>query len=587
MVKKITKIQKKKLIPRMGEISTQLDLAYATYRIQNYNPDDLVARKGIKIYKDMKKDDQIKATLTMKKFARLSTSWDIKPAGDKKEYKEQAEFIKDQFVGMQGTFEDCLYNIYSAIDFGFSITEKIFQVVPNGRWVGKYGLKALKTRDPENYEFIVDDHGNLHDRGIVFTGDPKSKGYPIDKFIIYSYNKEFSNWYGTSDLRACYRSWWSKEIIIRFYNIFLERFGMPLAVGKYKPGMDPTQVDNLRNLLANIQAKYAITVPDSVTVELLSAQGAGGQGYRSAIDMHNRLISRSILVPDLVGFTETKGGSFALGRKHFDVFLWVLKKLGRDTEENIVGEQIIKQLIDMNWDTDKYPKFQFESLTEEDTEAKARIVRLGVDGGFVNPEEEWVRRYLNLPVNEKKLPLGTKLQAEVEELKMRKQREEGFPMGGFRTSAPAPKLGKKGSPAGIPTDDTWVSGGVGSKGFTRKTLKQILEEISDSEGNVIRCPFEHCGGSEIEKINEGAGIETWLCNDCGGQFKITKEGDLYFRDKGTGEWVRQGQGLAPQHFILLVNNTQHFIAGRENLTNKVKELKEKYAGDTKIVITNH
>uniref|UniRef100_A0A6M3ITT5 Uncharacterized protein n=1 Tax=viral metagenome TaxID=1070528 RepID=A0A6M3ITT5_9ZZZZ len=307
-----------------------------------------------------------------------------------------------------------------------SVTEKVWYKIGKGKFAGKIGLKALKTREPFYYGFETDDFGNLREDGVVYQGptnvdlnkllqnNEKSKlsmgGYrlPVDKFVIYSYNKEFSNYYGQSDLRSAYRSWWSKEILIRFMNIYMERFGMPLAVGTYPKGLSKPDKDALNTVLDNIQAKYAITIPEDMKVELLGVGTGGENQYRSAIEMHNKFISRSILVPDLMGFNEMSGGgSYALGKKHFDVFLWILQKLGRDVEETLVGEQIIKQLVDYNYNNVvDYPSFKFESITAEGTATRANIIQMGVTGGFINPEEEWIREYLAIPKRDKKFALG-------------------------------------------------------------------------------------------------------------------------------------------------------------------------------------
>jgi len=39
------------------------------FGVQNFNPDELVARKGLKIYKKMRTDEQVKAPLMAKKYA--------------------------------------------------------------------------------------------------------------------------------------------------------------------------------------------------------------------------------------------------------------------------------------------------------------------------------------------------------------------------------------------------------------------------------------------------------------------------------------------------------------------------------------
>ncbi len=382
------------------ELSSSSSKIYQTVDVSDYNPDDLVGKKGLIVYKNMIKDDQVKACITMKKFARLSTKWEIVPAirGDKL-HQEIAEFVNLNFVDLKGTFENALFEIYSALEYGFSITELVYKILENGKFKGKIGLKALKTREPFDYNFRMDKFGNLAEDGLELVGEK----YPIDKFIIYSYNKQFDNWYGNSDLRAAYRSWWSKDIIIRFHNIFLERFGMPTLIAKYPEGVfTDEEIKKLREeVLDNLQAKTSITAPEGLDISLLEAKRGGDAGFKDAIEMHNKYIARAILVPDLLGFTGVPSpGSYALGKKHFDVFLWVLEKLGRDTEESIVGEQIIKKLVDYNYNVDVYPRFVFESLTEENTEARSKIIHSAVELGMVSPEEDWIRPYLGLPKRE-------------------------------------------------------------------------------------------------------------------------------------------------------------------------------------------
>ena len=63
------------------EISSSESTSYLTGKLPRYNPDEVVGKKGLQIYKAMKMDDQVKACLSIKKFARLSTPWAIK-AGD-------------------------------------------------------------------------------------------------------------------------------------------------------------------------------------------------------------------------------------------------------------------------------------------------------------------------------------------------------------------------------------------------------------------------------------------------------------------------------------------------------------------------
>lgn len=497
----------KKESPELMEISTQESLLYLGINGNRlgfpvyHNPDELVQKKGLTIYRQMRDDDQIKAVLTLKKYAIMANPWTVVPASDEPKDIEVAEFVEDQFYWCPGVMEDYLMEIMTAIEYGFSITEIVYKVVESGKWKGKIGLKKLATREPFNYEFKMDEHGNLDPAGILFLGT-KMEQYPTDKFIIYSYRKEGSNWYGQSDLKSAYRSWWSKEILIRFFNMYMERFGMPTTIGTYKKGLATTEVDKLKTVLNNIQAKYSITIPEDITISLLKDMPSGAN-FKDAIEMHNRFMARSMLMPDTIGYTEAQSGGFTMGKKQFDVFLWSLKKQARDLEENVIGEQLIKRLVDYNYDVDKYPSFQFQSLTDEDTEAKARIIRLGVDGGFINPEEPWVREYLNLPTASDEYPLGK------QNIFMQNMLQ-GAPAGKPQPEGKAPAMGKKGTPkAEIPEEETWVSAMAPKKTEEKVEVRHaevpvtVIERIIDVESSKELKELKHQikkREEEVEKI---------------------------------------------------------------------------------------
>lgn len=386
------------------EISSQESLLFSGFNIGDYNPDGLVAKKGLDIYKKMREDEQVKACLTLKKYARLSTGWEIKPGDeDDKLSVELADFVRLNTKRIKGTFYDTLLGILTALDYGFSISEKVMEYIETGDFKGKIGIKAIKSREPFGYGFKTDPHGNLE--GITFSSAGLGLGaandpYPPEKFVVFSYNKEFSNWFGKSDLREAYRSWFSKNIIIKFYNIFLERFGSPTVYATYPSSPGKAVLDAVDDVLKNLQAKSSFRIPENIKVDLLEATRKGNAGYESAIELHNTMISRAILVPELLGFSGRKSGSQSLGQTQFDIFVWILEKLGKDIEETIVEEQIVRPLIDLNYSDvheEQYPIFKLNSLSEENIEARAKIVEAMVKAGVVDPNEEWVREYMLFP----------------------------------------------------------------------------------------------------------------------------------------------------------------------------------------------
>lgn len=125
-----------------------------------YNPDDLVAKKGLKTYTEMGHDDQIKSALTIKKLAVLTSGYEIRePEYPEKTEKEQAaskeptDFIQFCLEECDGQFSQKLLGVLTALNYGFSVSEVVYKAIDYGPFEGKWGLRDIKTRKPEGFDF--------------------------------------------------------------------------------------------------------------------------------------------------------------------------------------------------------------------------------------------------------------------------------------------------------------------------------------------------------------------------------------------------------------------------------------------------
>lgn len=181
-----TQAEKPLEVPDLEEISssrTDVPDLYKEYKIHPYNPDTLVGKKGLKVFDKLRLDDQVKAVLNTKKTARLSTRWKIVPYSNSIQDKEIADFVLWNLKAMDGTLEADLYEILSALDYGFSITEIVWKILEEGKWKGRVGLKALKTRKPHNFDFKTDFFDNLEEIWMTSATEGKKK-LPPKKFIV-------------------------------------------------------------------------------------------------------------------------------------------------------------------------------------------------------------------------------------------------------------------------------------------------------------------------------------------------------------------------------------------------------------------
>ncbi|MCP4648919.1 MAG: DUF935 family protein [PVC group bacterium] len=333
-------------------VTTADSYLYEGYNLTPINPADIVKQKGYEIYDKMLADDQIHAVTNLKKYIILSPDWNIES-----ENEEIVEFITWNLNEyLDEIFTKKLYDILSSMDYGFSLSEKVFAIVDN-----KIVLSRLFSRAPHTFDFKIDKFGDI-EHIIQYTANQELH---IDKskFIHHSYQEDFGNPYGKSELNeGVYRAWKSKDAVIRFWNIYLERHGMPLLHGTYTTGGGSK--DDFHKSLKNAQARTVITTPEGYTINPVEA-GKGTESYEKAIDKYNLMIARSYLIPDLLGFggSETSGGSYALGDRQADIFMAGIEFI-RQQLEKIITRDIVNPLVQWNFGTSETACFKFRMVDE-------------------------------------------------------------------------------------------------------------------------------------------------------------------------------------------------------------------------------
>lgn len=373
-----------------GEISSVMSTFWG--KITAYNPDELVTKKGLTIYRKMANDEQVKAALASKIFAVLSSGYEIQapelPEEEEEIGKELKDFVDWNFEEMEGHFDSKLAEMMTALTYGFACGEKVFYLIDFSKFDGKVGLKALKFRRPEGIDFEADQYGNLLDDGIIQA----QRRLPKAKFLLYVYKKTFDNFYGESDLRAAYRGWWAKDVELKYMAIALERFGEPVADISHEGTITAAQKANLEAFIKNVQNRSGLIHDAKIKLDFKYPSPRTSEAYIPAINLHDTHIRIAILMPGLMGLSaEQVTGSLARSRTEFDTFLNIIGQLRKDVETT-VNEQVIKELIDMNYEVTggQYPTFKFKEVTQEHKERLFAMWLQAIGSGALKkfPEDE-------------------------------------------------------------------------------------------------------------------------------------------------------------------------------------------------------
>jgi phage gp29-like protein len=362
-----------------GEQGIYKDDTYDRYNSEDYNPSDF----GLDVYEKMLTDGQVKAGLDMIKLSTTARGFTL--TGDDPETKKYAEFINENFELIRGNIEDVLGEMLTALEYGYSVTEKVFDY-RNGKIV----LKKMKTLNPHSVRVKTDKFGDIE--YVMQRIGSKEIKIPAQKIIWYAHDKKFGQPYGNSVLRTTYKHWFIKDKMYRFANIAYERYGTPLLVGNVQDAKD---VGKMKNLLKKINGMTGLAISGGDSVTAIQGSNADFVGY---IEHHDRKIMESMLVPPMMlGVGRGQSGSYALTDNQFDVFMFRLQALQRDLKA-LIEEEIIRPLVDLNFpNVKRYPSFNFRPLAKEDTEKLARVFQMMITAQVVSPSEEWIREELGMP----------------------------------------------------------------------------------------------------------------------------------------------------------------------------------------------
>ncbi len=193
----------------------------------------------------MAQDPQIKACLATKKFAVLSQGWTVQAASDSPEDQAVAEFVRVALTqhARAAFWMPCMTS-WMPWRWASRWWRSFTRSYEAGPYAGRVGLRALKSKDPGLFLFETDAFAN-----VTALRGADGQAYPPDKFLRYTYMPLYGNPLGQSDLRACYKPWFVKQQLLRWWAKYLEKFGMPTVTGSYDAARG-YGTDQQRELLA-------------------------------------------------------------------------------------------------------------------------------------------------------------------------------------------------------------------------------------------------------------------------------------------------------------------------------------------------
>lgn len=360
--------------PPMGEIATvKKDLDVFVGYIHRMENPDIVLRteaqgKGLKLYDEVERDTHSAGVINTRALAVVGKEWEIVPATSPKRIGRNPTVTMEQKIAefvsrilQDVNFDAARAEILKGILYGFYISEIL--------WKNRSGdivIDKLVCKHPRR--FVFDYERNLR----LLTWDSMIEGEPLPdrKFIVFTYG-DSDNPYGRGLGQKLWWPVWFKKNVIRFWLVFLEKFGMPTVVGKYPPGTGPEAKQALFDAIDAIQNETGITIPDGTTLEFLEATRAGRVEYEACCEYMDKQITKAVL--GQTGTTEGTPGK--LGNEDAqDAVRADIVEADADLLDSCLNSSLIKWIVDYNFPgvTD-YPKIKTYAEPKPDLQARSAI----------------------------------------------------------------------------------------------------------------------------------------------------------------------------------------------------------------------
>lgn len=179
---------------------------------------------------------------------------------------------------------------------------------------------------------------------------------------------------------------------------FLEKYGLPLRLGKYPAGISDKQRDQLLKAVRNIGHDGAGVVPDNMKIEFEQAKANGNvDDFLSAIQYWERKQSIAILGGTLTSQADGKSSTNALGNVHErETRKIMLHDVGQI--DPTMNSQVVKPIALVNgmFTPDRMPTFGH--LTEE-TPDQAKLVAVLEQAASMGMEidVDWAHKAVQIP----------------------------------------------------------------------------------------------------------------------------------------------------------------------------------------------
>ena len=375
--------------------------------------------ESVKVYGQMSKDSQVLSVSSAVSLPIRSTGWYVEPNGAEAEIVSfVAEDLGLPVRGMdveppirtrdRFSFSEHLDIALDALIYGHAVFEQVYRLDESG----KAHLRKLAERP----QWTISDWKIANDGGLVQVEQYPicqiiPEPMPVDRLVVYSNRKRGGAWVGRSILRAAYKPWLLKDLVLRIQAQVADRngLGIPTYIAPPLPaGLMGDQAEQWLNAQVVAGQKLAEELRAGENAGASLANGAslesrGVVGSLPDLDKQIRYYDEQIARGALANFLSLGGensrGSYALGETFENFFQQSLQATAQAIATTF-NQHVVEDLVDINWGPEtRAPKVVCDDIGSRHPVTAQAVYQL-VSCGALLPEpalEEYLRTTYGLP----------------------------------------------------------------------------------------------------------------------------------------------------------------------------------------------
>ena len=329
-------------------------------------------------------DTQVATGFDVLKYILSSKQW-VLIANETDADSEVYDFINTMLFNMETELNEIVKQTITAVLWGFSIHELIFDINPDGKLYIK-NILPVHIKTLQNQPFTYNDNGELVSIHQEYNGEDVE--IPVNKVLRYSFNANYDEDYGNGLLYDFIPIVEDKLNINNWLMTFLEKHESPTLYGKTS---NPASRDAMLSAFDDIQdGTTGLVIGAEDEVGVLESSHRGETFFKTLQYKDNQIFRRYYLGNLLLG-DNSQTGTYAQSTTQLEfgqlVFDGILEEIA-----NCIQKQIINPLVEWNYgDIRLSPTISFDEFTSGDIQGLLTTLKPLIDNGIIDSENNAVQ----------------------------------------------------------------------------------------------------------------------------------------------------------------------------------------------------